>query len=72
MGIITKVGVAVQQLFGKSAAEAAEVALATAGRRIALRIEVDTGTGELVVEIDDPDGPGRFVRRDGEWSQEST
>ena len=31
--------------------------------------EVDAASGELAVEVDDPDGPPvRFVKRDGNWS----
>jgi pSer/pThr/pTyr-binding forkhead associated (FHA) protein/predicted Ser/Thr protein kinase len=39
-------------------------------RAIGLRLEVDPASGDVVVEVDDPDGPVRFVKRGGDWSIE--
>jgi hypothetical protein len=39
-------------------------------RAVGLRLTVDPAGGETTVEVEDPDGPVRFVKRDGEWSIE--
>jgi predicted component of type VI protein secretion system len=50
--------------------EPAPIAAPSVPRTIALRLEVDADSGDLTVEVDDPEGPVRFVKRDGGWNIE--
>jgi hypothetical protein len=34
---------------------------------IGVRLGMDPATGEVIVDVDDPDGPVRFVKRGGDW-----